>query len=153
MHTPCVVCSASAPTAIKATARRSTRATLSRLGPDPKSKSEQSDIEKQNFRQRYFKEEYCYVMDAKSKGNIGRYLNVSSVYSVCFVCYYQMCSLPFRWCEFERRYSLNTVLCCVCLQHSCDPNVFVQNVFVDSHDLRFPWVAFFAGRCVRACTQ
>ena len=78
MHTPCVVCSASAPTAIKATARRSTRATLSRLGPDPKSKSEQSDIEKQNFRQRYFKEEYCYVMDAKSKGNVGRYLNVSS---------------------------------------------------------------------------
>ena len=23
------------------------------------------------------------------------------------------------------------------LNHSCDPNVFVQNVFVESHDLRF----------------
>merc|ERR1712098_466411 len=29
------------------------------------------------------------------------------------------------------------------LNHSCDPNVFVQNVFVDSHDLRFPTIAFF----------
>lgn len=27
------------------------------------------------------------------------------------------------------------------LQHSCMPNVFVQNVFVDTHDLRFPWVS------------
>ena len=31
------------------------------------------------------------------------------------------------------------------LQHSCTPCAFVQNVFVDTHDLRFPWVAFFAG--------
>lgn len=30
------------------------------------------------------------------------------------------------------------------LNHSCAPNVFVQNCFVDTHDLRFPWVAFFA---------
>ncbi|CAH0712955.1 unnamed protein product, partial [Brenthis ino] len=30
------------------------------------------------------------------------------------------------------------------LNHSCSPNVFVQNVFVDTHDPRFPWVAFFA---------
>ena len=30
------------------------------------------------------------------------------------------------------------------LNHSCSPNVFVQNCFVDTHDLRFPWVAFFA---------
>ena len=36
-----------------------------------------------------------YIMDAKQKGNIGRFLN-----------------------------------------HSCYPNVFAQNVFVDSHDLR-----------------
>lgn len=35
-------------------------------------------------------------------------------------------------------------------QHSCDPNVFVQNVFVDTHDLRFPWVAFFAMTNIRA---
>ena len=40
-------------------------------------------------------EEMSYVMDAKTTGNIGRYLN-----------------------------------------HSCHPNVFVQNVFVDTHDLR-----------------
>ncbi|CAN7998859.1 unnamed protein product, partial [Ixodes hexagonus] len=57
----------------------------------------------------FFNEEYCYIMDAKNCGNIGRYLN-----------------------------------------HSCCPNVYVQNVFVDSHDLRFPWVAFFAARYIRA---
>ena len=37
------------------------------------------------------------------------------------------------------------------LQHSCSPNVFVQNVFVDTHDLRFPWVAFFAAQWVTFC--
>ncbi|XP_072034491.1 histone-lysine N-methyltransferase SETDB1-B-like isoform X2 [Amphiura filiformis] len=39
------------------------------------------------------------------------------------------------------------------LNHSCSPNLFVQNVFVDTHDLRFPWVAFFAHERVRACTE
>ena len=53
--------------------------------------------------------EDVYIMDAKSKGNIGRYLN-----------------------------------------HSCCPNVFVQNCFVDTHDLRFPWVAFFSFNYIRA---
>lgn len=56
--------------------------------------------------------EYIYVMDAKSTGNIGRYLN-----------------------------------------HCCRPNIFVQNVFVDTHDLRFPWVAFFAMEVIRAGTE
>ncbi len=54
-------------------------------------------------------EEDVYIMDAKSIGNIGRYLN-----------------------------------------HSCRPNIFVQNCFVDTHDLRFPWVAFFAMEHIRA---
>jgi len=54
-------------------------------------------------------EEMSYVMDAKTTGNIGRYLN-----------------------------------------HSCHPNVFVQNVFVDTHDLRFPWLAFYTSTFVRA---
>ncbi|XP_077508278.1 histone-lysine N-methyltransferase eggless-like [Amblyomma americanum] len=57
----------------------------------------------------FFNEQYCYIMDAKNCGNIGRFLN-----------------------------------------HSCSPNVFVQNVFVDTHDLRFPWVSFFAARYIRA---
>ncbi|XP_014674200.1 PREDICTED: histone-lysine N-methyltransferase SETDB1-like [Priapulus caudatus] len=57
----------------------------------------------------WYNEEYCFVMDAKSQGNLGRYLN-----------------------------------------HSCSPNVFVQNVFVDTHDLRFPWVAFFSDKLIRA---
>ncbi|XP_062384689.1 histone-lysine N-methyltransferase SETDB1-B-like [Sardina pilchardus] len=39
------------------------------------------------------------------------------------------------------------------LNHSCDPNLFVQNVFVDTHDLRFPWVAFFTKKRVRAGTE
>ncbi|XP_072948698.1 histone-lysine N-methyltransferase eggless [Epargyreus clarus] len=39
------------------------------------------------------------------------------------------------------------------LNHSCCPNVFVQNVFVDTHDPRFPWVAFFALAHIRAGTE
>ena len=60
-------------------------------------------------RRQYGRGEDVYIMDAKSIGNIGRYLN-----------------------------------------HSCNPNVFVQNVFVDTHDLRFPWIAFFTSTYVRA---
>ncbi|XP_074660215.1 histone-lysine N-methyltransferase SETDB1-like isoform X2 [Tubulanus polymorphus] len=60
----------------------------------------------------FFNEEFCYIMDAKSIGNLGRYLN-----------------------------------------HSCTPNVFVQNVFVDTHDLRFPWVGFFSLQLIRAGTE
>merc|ERR1712059_77965 len=36
------------------------------------------------------------------------------------------------------------------LNHSCNPNVFVQNVLVDTHDVRFPWVAFFTSTHVGA---
>jgi len=36
------------------------------------------------------------------------------------------------------------------LNHSCNPNVFVQNVFVNSHDLRFPSIAFFTFQFVPA---
>ncbi|PRD28217.1 UNVERIFIED_CONTAM: setdb1 [Trichonephila clavipes] len=62
----------------------------------------------------FFGEESVYIMDAKSKGNIGRYLNHKT--------------LENKWMK----------------NHSCQPNVFVQNVFVKTHDLRFPEVAFFA---------
>ena len=41
-----------------------------------------------------------------------------------------------------------SIQCSLTLQHSCSPNMFVQNVFIDTHDLRFPWVAFFAKRLV-----
>ncbi|VDP00798.1 unnamed protein product [Soboliphyme baturini] len=34
--------------------------------------------------------------------------------------------------------------------HSCSPNMFVQNVFIDTHDLRLPWIAFFASKRIRA---
>jgi len=34
--------------------------------------------------------------------------------------------------------------------HSCSPNIFVQNVFIDSHDLRFPTLAFFTMKFVGA---
>ncbi|KAJ8953721.1 hypothetical protein NQ314_007331 [Rhamnusium bicolor] len=39
------------------------------------------------------------------------------------------------------------------LNHSCSPNVFVQNVFVDTHDPRFPWVSFFSSQFIRAGTE
>ncbi|VVC45391.1 Post-SET domain,Methyl-CpG DNA binding,Pre-SET domain,SET domain,DNA-binding domain [Cinara cedri] len=56
--------------------------------------------------------ESVYIMDAKTSGNIGRYLN-----------------------------------------HSCSPNTYVQNVFVDTHDIRFPWVSFFALHYIKAGTE
>jgi hypothetical protein len=37
--------------------------------------------------------------------------------------------------------------------HSCAPNLFVQNVFVDTHDLRFPWIALFTLKQVKAGTE
>ena len=37
--------------------------------------------------------------------------------------------------------------------HSCSPNVFVQNVFIDTWDVRFPWVAFFTSTHVKAGTE
>ena len=37
--------------------------------------------------------------------------------------------------------------------HSCSPNVFVQNVFIDSYDLRFPYIAFFASNSIKAGTE
>lgn len=37
--------------------------------------------------------------------------------------------------------------------HSCSPNIFVQNVFVDTYDLRFPWIAFFALNSIKAGTE
>ena len=87
--------------------------------PDPKSKHaalkiSQQEEKKNKFQhtRKYFKDPDIYVMDAKSTGNLGRYLN-----------------------------------------HSCDPNVIVQNVFVDTHDLRFPWVCFFARQFIAAGSE
>eukprot|EP00092_Neocalanus_flemingeri_P004501 GFUD01004846.1.p1 GENE.GFUD01004846.1~~GFUD01004846.1.p1 ORF type:complete len:756 (+),score=216.68 GFUD01004846.1:52-2319(+) len=37
--------------------------------------------------------------------------------------------------------------------HSCNPNTFVQNVFVSRHDLRFPTLAFFTMKYVPAGTE
>ncbi|XP_067111743.1 histone-lysine N-methyltransferase SETDB1-A isoform X1 [Osmerus mordax] len=37
--------------------------------------------------------------------------------------------------------------------HSCSPNLFGQNVFVDNHDLRFPWIAFFAKTRIKAGSE
>lgn len=34
------------------------------------------------------------------------------------------------------------------INHSCEPNIFVQCVFINSHDLRIPHVAFFASRAI-----
>uniref|UniRef100_A0A668A8B8 Histone-lysine N-methyltransferase SETDB2 n=1 Tax=Myripristis murdjan TaxID=586833 RepID=A0A668A8B8_9TELE len=36
------------------------------------------------------------------------------------------------------------------LNHSCQPNLFVQNVFTDSHDHAFPVIAFFTSRSAAA---
>ncbi|KAL1022078.1 hypothetical protein UPYG_G00021920 [Umbra pygmaea] len=39
------------------------------------------------------------------------------------------------------------------LNHSCNPNLFVQNVFTDSHDPNFPIIAFFTSKVVKAGTE
>lgn len=39
------------------------------------------------------------------------------------------------------------------LNHSCAPNVYVQNVFVDTHDPRFSWICFFAQVYIRAGSE
>lgn len=73
----------------------------------------ENNPEAQKLMRGYFgKNESVYIMDAKTSGNIGRYLN-----------------------------------------HSCHPNVFVQNVFVDTHDIRFPWISFFALHYLSAGTE
>lgn len=57
----------------------------------------------------------------------------------------------FLTCEIFKTHLL--IMFILLFQHSCNPNVFVQNVFVDTHDLRFPWVAFFALTFIRAGTE
>jgi len=37
--------------------------------------------------------------------------------------------------------------------HSCSPNIFVQNVFIDTYDLKFPWIAFFSMQAIKAGTE
>ncbi|XP_029377631.1 histone-lysine N-methyltransferase SETDB2 isoform X1 [Echeneis naucrates] len=39
------------------------------------------------------------------------------------------------------------------INHSCRPNLFIQNVFIDSHDPGFPVIAFFTNRAVKAGTE
>ncbi|CAF3241318.1 unnamed protein product, partial [Rotaria sp. Silwood2] len=37
--------------------------------------------------------------------------------------------------------------------HSCSLNIAVQNVFVDTHDIHFPWIDFFATNTIRSSTE
>ncbi|CAF1161216.1 unnamed protein product, partial [Didymodactylos carnosus] len=37
--------------------------------------------------------------------------------------------------------------------HSCSPNLEVQNVFVDTHDIHFPWIGFFATKFIKSGTE
>ncbi len=78
---------------------------------------------RRNGTRQFYNEDFNYIIDAKSHGNMARYINVSDYRG-----YLSYLLTPFH------------------TQHSCDPNLFVQNVFVDTHDLRFPWVAFFTKR-------
>ncbi|XP_070813795.1 histone-lysine N-methyltransferase SETDB2 [Chaetodon trifascialis] len=39
------------------------------------------------------------------------------------------------------------------INHSCQPNLFIQNVFTDSHDPAYPVIAFFTSRAVKAGTE
>lgn len=66
------------------------------------------------------------------------------------------CSLRKLYGKNESVYVMDAKICGNIgryFNHSCDPNMFVQNVFVDTHDLRFPWVAFFSSRYIKAGTE
>ncbi|KAF3688307.1 Histone-lysine N-methyltransferase SETDB2 [Channa argus] len=39
------------------------------------------------------------------------------------------------------------------INHSCQPNLFIQNVFTDTHEPGFPVIAFFTSRVVKAGTE
>ncbi|XP_072513334.1 histone-lysine N-methyltransferase SETDB2 [Salminus brasiliensis] len=39
------------------------------------------------------------------------------------------------------------------INHSCSPNLFVQNVFFDTHNPKFPIIAFFTCRAIKAGTE
>ncbi|XP_051982397.1 histone-lysine N-methyltransferase SETDB2 [Xyrauchen texanus] len=39
------------------------------------------------------------------------------------------------------------------INHSCDPNLFIQNVFTDTHNKKFPIAAFFTNRMIKAGTE
>ncbi|XP_035989630.1 histone-lysine N-methyltransferase SETDB2 isoform X1 [Fundulus heteroclitus] len=39
------------------------------------------------------------------------------------------------------------------INHSCQPNLFIQNVFTDCHDPAFPVIAFFTSRVIKAGTE
>lgn len=75
-------------------------------------------------------QEKMYYLDASKEGNVARFMNVSiAAFSklsvVCVVLTLSSCLTP---------------------QHSCNPNLFVQNVFVDTHDPKFPVIAFFTSK-------
>jgi histone-lysine N-methyltransferase SETDB1 len=65
-----------------------------------------------SHRQAFYGTDVSYILDAKKKGNVGRFFN-----------------------------------------HSCSPNCFPQNVFTDTHDMRFPIIAFFALRTIYALEE
>lgn len=67
---------------------------------------------KKSHRQTFYGTDVTYILDAKKKGNVGRFFN-----------------------------------------HSCSPNCFPQNVFTDTHDLRYPMVCFFASRTIYALEE
>jgi len=66
--------------------------------------------------------------------------NFTIIFPYCYIVLYSYASS----CDVFWQYNIH-------LQHSCQPNLFVQNIFVDTHDLRFPWVAFFTNQSVLAC--
>ncbi|ODM90642.1 Histone-lysine N-methyltransferase eggless [Orchesella cincta] len=82
----------------------------------------------------------CFVVDARVNGNASRFFNVCSNYSMENVQAFYL-----RW----------NVTNCIFLmfQHTCDPNVILQHVFSDTHNVRFPQLAFFTTCLVKAGSE
>ncbi|CAF95785.1 unnamed protein product [Tetraodon nigroviridis] len=84
-------------------------------------------MEKKNPKtlKRVFTETDVSILDASKEGNVGRFFNVRS------------------FCKFPSVADVWYGVGLFSPEHSCRPNLFVQNVFTDSHDPAFPLVAFF----------
>lgn len=88
------------------------------------------------------KDKKPYSLDARYRSNLSRFMNVSTSTAMCAVFHrYSLCRLCLTGALFIS-FRLN--------QHSCDPNLFIQIAYIDTHDTRFPWAGFFTNRFIKA---
>lgn len=92
------------------------------------------------------KDEEPFVVDGRFRGNVSRFVNVG---------------FHETQASKNRKLARTTSICKThanetyseYFQHSCDPNCFPQPVFIENHDLRFPYLALFSTKFIEAGTE